>query len=525
MIDPSLDHSRDIIRSGMIRAAQYVRMSTDHQKYSTANQAEAIRRYAASRGIDIVETYADEGKSGLNIERRDALRRLIADVQSGRAEFQTILVYDVSRWGRFQDADESAYYEYLCKQAGIMVQYCAEQFENDGSPISTIIKGLKRAMAGEYSRELSAKVFAGQCRLIELGFRQGGPAGYGLRRILIDEVGNTKGELAPGQQKSIFTDRVVLGLGPQTEVEIVREIFQRFVHDKASTSEIAVVLNRRGVKAESGRPWTRQTVYKLLTNEKYIGNSVWNRRSVKLGAKRVNNHPDTWIRVDGAFPAIIDRSLFDTAQTFLKEKKNKTSICRLTDVEMLDALQTLGRRAFLSIRMIDRVKETPSAHCYRRRFGSVLNAYRLAGHPPKVDYRYMTIKNGLYRLRRRINAEIISGLRAAGCHVEFHPKSRLIGVNRQLTLRLTVVHSRDTLCGSFKWRLRCGGSVQPDIVVMARMDVHNREPFDYYLLPRFEIETASMKFHESAGRLDGYRFNSLDILYEFLRPVPATEAV
>mgnify|MGYP006201013309 CR=1 FL=1 len=39
----------------------------------------------------------------------------------------------------------------------------------------------KRAMAGEYSRELSAKVFAGQCRLIELGFRQGGPAGYGLR--------------------------------------------------------------------------------------------------------------------------------------------------------------------------------------------------------------------------------------------------------------------------------------------------------------------------------------------------------
>jgi glycine/D-amino acid oxidase-like deaminating enzyme len=46
---------------------------------------------------------------------------------------------------------------------------------------STIVKGIKRAMAGEYSRELSAKVFAGQCRLIEMGFRQGGPAGYGLR--------------------------------------------------------------------------------------------------------------------------------------------------------------------------------------------------------------------------------------------------------------------------------------------------------------------------------------------------------
>ena len=150
-------------------------MSTDHQKYSTENQADAIRQYAESRGFEIVRTYADEGKSGLRLDGRDALKRLIDDVLSGKADFATILVYDVSRWGRFQDADESAYYEYICKRAGISVQYCAEQFENDGSPVSTIVKGVKRAMAGEYSRELSAKVFTGQCRLIELGFRQGGP--------------------------------------------------------------------------------------------------------------------------------------------------------------------------------------------------------------------------------------------------------------------------------------------------------------------------------------------------------------
>ena len=121
------------------------------------------------------------------------LKQLIEDVQSKKADFTTILVYDVSRWGRFQDADESAYYEYICKRAGISVQYCAEQFENDGSPVSTIVKGVKRAMAGEYSRELSVKVFAGQCRLIELGYRQGGPPGYGLRRSLIDQAGAAKG--------------------------------------------------------------------------------------------------------------------------------------------------------------------------------------------------------------------------------------------------------------------------------------------------------------------------------------------
>ena len=93
------------------RAAEYVRMSTEHQQYSTANQADKIREYANRRGIQIVRTYADEGKSGLSIEGRQALQQLIRDVESGHADFEMILVYDVSRWGRFQDADESAYYE------------------------------------------------------------------------------------------------------------------------------------------------------------------------------------------------------------------------------------------------------------------------------------------------------------------------------------------------------------------------------------------------------------------------------
>ncbi len=92
------------------RAAEYVRMSTEHQQYSTENQGDRIREYANKRGIEIVKTYADEGKSGLRIDGRQALQQLIRDVESGLADYQFILVYDVSRWGRFQDADESAYY-------------------------------------------------------------------------------------------------------------------------------------------------------------------------------------------------------------------------------------------------------------------------------------------------------------------------------------------------------------------------------------------------------------------------------
>src|SRR3954466_8488932 len=188
-------------------AAAYVRMSTEHQQYSTSNQMDVIREFAKRRGLEIVKEYSDEGKSGLNIAGRDSLARMIKDVQSGEVAFSNILVYDISRWGRFQDADESAYYEYVCRRNGVAVHYCAEQFENDGSPVSTIVKGVKRAMAGEYSRELSSKVFQGACRLIQMGYRQGGTAGFGLRRMLIDQSGNQKGMLKLGEQKSIQTDR------------------------------------------------------------------------------------------------------------------------------------------------------------------------------------------------------------------------------------------------------------------------------------------------------------------------------
>lgn len=190
--------------------------------HSTSNQMDVIKAYAAQRGLEIVKEYLDEGKSGLSIQGRDALSQMVADVQGGQTQFHSILVYEVSRWGRFQDADESAYYEYLCRRSVIAAHYCAEQLENDGRPVSTIVKGVKRAMAGEYSRELSSKVFQGACRLIQLGYKQGGTAGFGLRRMLIDSNGQPKTTLKLGEQKSLQTDRVVLVMGPDDEVKTVR---------------------------------------------------------------------------------------------------------------------------------------------------------------------------------------------------------------------------------------------------------------------------------------------------------------
>src|ERR1700730_10667095 len=298
-----------------VRAAQYVRMSTEHQQYSPENQLEVVRQYAASHNMEIVQEYSDHGRSGLNIAGREGLNKLMSDVESKRTDFSALLVYAVSRWGRFQDVDESGYYEYVLKRAGIRVHYCAEQFENDGSMSSSVLKTLKRSMAAEYSRELSVNVFSGQCRLIELGFRQGGPAGYGLRRRLVDQSGAAKGELTRGEHKSIQTDRGVLMPGPPEEVDTVRWIYRAFVEDGKPEREIAGVLNESGVVTDLTRSWTRGTVHQVLINEKYIGNNVWNRGSFKLKKKRVRNSPEMWIRADGAFEPIVDRSLFDAAQT------------------------------------------------------------------------------------------------------------------------------------------------------------------------------------------------------------------
>jgi len=68
-------------------------MSTDHQQYSTENQHAAIERFAGAHGIEIVRSFVDSGKSGVGIQGRDALQDLLRVVESGQADFSTILVY------------------------------------------------------------------------------------------------------------------------------------------------------------------------------------------------------------------------------------------------------------------------------------------------------------------------------------------------------------------------------------------------------------------------------------------------
>ena len=259
--------------------------------------------------------------------------------------------------GAISGRGESAYYEFICREAGITVQYCAEQFENDGSLSATIIKSMKRAMAGEYSRELSAKVFTGQCRLIRLGFRQGGPAGYGLRRQLVDEHRTPKAQLSRGEQKSLQTDRVVLAPGPPEEIAVIRRLYRMFVVQRRSEGEIAALLNAEEILTDLGRLWTRGVVHQVLTNEKYIGNNIYNRVSFKLKAKRVSNTRDMWVRGDGAFEAIVEADFFEAAQRIIQDRSRQFS-----DQDLLDRLSILlAEKGWLSGLVIDEVDDMPSS--------------------------------------------------------------------------------------------------------------------------------------------------------------------
>lgn len=504
-----------------LRAAQYVRMSTEHQQYSTANQGDVIAEYACRRGFTIVRTYADDGKSGLSVTGRDSLRAMIDDVQSGRADYSAILVYDVSRWGRFQDADESAYYEYLCKRAGIAVHYCAEQFENDGGPASTIIKSVKRAMAGEYSRELSVKVFQGQCRLIELGYRQGGAPGFGLRRMLVGPGGEHKGVLSPGEQKSLQTDRVILVPGPVEEVEVVRWVYEQFTLHGRRESEIAADLNARGLLTDLGRPWNRGTVHQVLTNEKYIGNNVYNRTSFKLKKKHVENRPDMWVRADGAFEAVVSPETFAAARGLIAER-----LRRLSDEEMLARLRDLGaRHAVLSGQIIDADESMPPSASYRSRFGSLVNAYRRAGLELPRDYAYVEVNRGLRSLRPELVADVVRKLGAAGASVTHDPTSGLLQINGEYSASMVLSRCRPTAAGSLRWLVQIDHRLAPDITVLVRMDVDNGRPADYYLLPALDVVGPRLLLGESNGaHLDTYQFDTLDFFTNLARRRKIEEA-
>jgi DNA invertase Pin-like site-specific DNA recombinase len=498
-------------RSAGLRAAQYVRMSTDMQRYSIQNQSDAIADYAARRGLAIVRTYADEGRSGLNIERREALRKLIEDVKHGVADFQFVLVYDVSRWGRFQDADESAYYEFLCKEAGIQVLYCAEMFENDGSLSSTVLKSIKRAMAGEYSRELSTKVFVGQSRISRLGFWRGGPPGYGLRRQLIDDRGNVKSTLEFGQRKSLHTDRIVLVHGPGGEVDTVRRIFRSFVHERKGEGAIARELNADGIQTSYGKRWEPETITRLLTNEKYLGHIVFNRTSFKLGVRRVVNPSDMWVRGDNAFAPVVEQELFDQTQEIIRKRRQPR-----TDNDLLDRLAAVRQeRGYLTGSIIDADEDLPCVTTLYKRFGSLTHAYRLIGYRSSFLADREAIATNRRALVEMAAKRIVAKIEKLGGSAVTIGNNQIL-IENEVSISLCVARAKGDRLKRTRWYAQVDRLAKSDLTLVVRVDLTGEKIENCYLLSTAEVSVAKCDHLRITDRMfvEACRYESLD---EFCR--------
>lgn len=501
-----------------LRAAQYIRMSTDHQEYSPLFQREAIARYAAEHNIRIVRDYEDAGISGLTLRGRPALSRLLVDVADPTRRFSAVLVYDVSRWGRFQDVDESAFYEYTCRRAGVKVIYIAEPFENDGSPLSSVMKAMKRAMAGEFSREMSRKIFLGSCVNAQRGFHSAGPVGYGLRRVLVTAQGQTRQLLARHEYKNVQTDRVIVVPDSTGEAALVRKMFEWYASQSVTATGIARRLNDFGLLNSVGRQWQGQNVMKILRNEKYIGTNIYSRTTSKLGQPWQQVPYDEWIRVPGAFEAVVDKRLFDAVQRKIAGNRQGP-----TREEILAGMRkVISRTGRINQGLLRHYKNAPSAVQVLKAFGSLNEAYKQIGYAPNLD----PVRTENRAVERCMEVRVAQSVRTMLCglghEVRYEKHTSTLCIDRSLRLQLVVRRPWLPHGGEPYWVTRWPDCFAIDFLVYVRLARDDTELLDFHILPRGCLRPGEYTplFRYGQSHFEPYRHRDLRPIVLLAQTVP-----
>jgi len=490
------------------RAVMYVRMSTESQDYSTDHQRARIREYAAARHIEIIREYVDDGKSGLDIRRRSGLLALMRDVQSAAPDFGQILVFDISRWGRFQDIDEAAYHEHTCRRAGIEVIYCGECFADDAGPYASLLKSMKRVMAAEYSRDLSEKVFAAQARFIAMGFKQGGHAGYGLRRLALKACGTPRAILEYGESKVSATDRVVLVWGPEHEVATVRRVYALYLEHSASEAGLARLLNSEAVPSEFGRPWTQAMINSLLTNVKYCGVLAYNRRSCKLSALRTRNAADRWIVNKEAVTPIVDAGVFAKVQA-----ERARRLRRHTRDELVALLQSChDRHGAVNAKIIAADSLMPDPQLLVRTFGSLMSAYHAAGLPDSPKYAFVATKRLLTAARAKLQQQVETSTVAAGGTIDPIDGLAVVLINRRLRVLFEIAVPRNPRRGQQNWRIRCRPNI--DFIIVGRMEPIAGAIADYFLFSQDDLARGTIYLkHSNLHQFERVRYATVSAIF------------
>lgn len=486
----------------LVPAAEYVRMSDEKQQYSIKNQQDAIREYADAHGFKIIKTYADPDRTGVEASRRTALQELLKDVTSGHTGYKAILVYDVSRWGRFQNNDEGAHYEFLCQRSGIPLHYCAEPFSNDGTATSSLLKALKRSMAAEFSRELGEKVHRGKDHLFQLGFWVGGKPPFGYRRMMVSADGTRKQLMQKGEYKNIKTDRSILVLGPPSERKCIRLIFSMAAQGHGATA-ISRELNKRGMFRTDAKPWQPCSVQYIFKNPRYYGCDVRNRTSHRLQGKVINIEPQYWMLKPGACAPVVSHALFESAKTF----RPKSAEQQWSDKEILRCVRrVLNSKGRLSETMLQKARGMPALSTIKRRLGNCHQFYPKVGyHLDSVDCINNIHCEATLKLRRKIISSI---QRLFPDHVQItHQPGKtrsILLVDNSFMVSVVLCRARRYRTGTLGWPLYPNEGERHYITLACKMNEGQTRVLGYFLFERtdnFRSECYGDSFFRRAERV------------------------
>lgn len=153
-----------------------------------------------------------------------------------------------------------------------------------------------------YNMNLKAETIKGLKQNAMQGFHNGGRAPYGYRL--------QRNENSAGVMKTTYI------LGPDLEVETVKRIFNLRAYEHYSCKKIAELLNSDNIPSYYRNKWQQSSIRKILSNETYIGNLVWNMCDYGKGSKKKDE--SEWIRFENAHPAIVSREIFDLANAKCK---------------------------------------------------------------------------------------------------------------------------------------------------------------------------------------------------------------
>lgn len=485
------------------RAVQYIRMSTDNQDLSPEMQASAMAAYAAKHAIEIAQTYLDAGRSGLTLQKRPAMRRLLLDVTNPERTFSTILVYDVSRWGRFQDTDASAYYEYHCRLHGCQVHYVQEPFGNPDSPLAALFKGMKRAMAAEFSRELAIKTRAGQAAAMQRGFQLGTLPCLGFARVAVSKADGARRPLRSDEHKSGPREHVKWVPGPEQERMAVRRIFHLYATTELSVVGVARQIGREGIRTADGKPVTEWMLYSFLRSESVLGNFVWGRAENK---KRRAEDDARFTRLSGVMEPLVSRGVFEAVQA----KLNRRSHVIFTRETLLDQLRAALAKA---PRLRGHQLQAHGCACretYLKNFGSLQSAWAAAGtgYPSGAEGVDLAGVERSACVGARWCSSVRAFLQQLGVDCERHTRSDRRGqsllVNGNTVLRLQVIWERPRH-ESKQWEVRKIYKGHFDWILLVRIR-EDDTAFDSLLLRR-----------EQYFSLDRWLHNALDDSWAVLR--------